>query len=162
MTRELIGFIAIAFVGLIAVAIYFSVRSKRAKQEAVYAKPAHSEKGELVARGLYVSTVLAASPLERIWAYGLGSRGKVEISHSNLGISFDRTGETSFLIPASAVLAVGRASATIDKGVERDGLVVIEWQLGDHALLTHLRFADSKDGFALEDKISALIGAQVG
>jgi len=161
MTRELIGFIALTLVGAIALAIFFSVRGKRARQEAFFDTPRPTQAGELLANGLYVSTVLASAPLDRVWAHGLGIRGKVEVSLSHGGINLDRTGEVGFLIPSQSLLAIGRASATIDKGVEMDGLLVIEWYWGDQVVLTNLRFVDFEKGKLVEEKISALIGAHV-
>lgn len=162
MTRELIGFIGISSVFLIALAIFLFNKNRRRKQELIISRPNELETGDFIASGLYASTVLAESALDRIWAHGLGARGKVSISASPVALSFDRVGEAGFSIPKTSLVRVSKASATIDKGVEKDGLLAIEWTLGGKLLLTNLRFADFEDSALVEHKISGMIGEQVG
>jgi hypothetical protein len=67
----------------------------------------------------------------------VGSSGK------NLVIS--RTGEDSIAIPSHDIKEIFRGRATIDRGVERAGLIQILWQLGGTHLITSLRITSNQE-----------------
>lgn len=157
MTREVIGFSLILLVFAIAVLIYRSVQSKRAKQEARLPDFAsHLIENELF-DCLYVATVFADRPLERVWAYGLGGRGRATVGTSDDKLIIERVGERSISISKASVLELTRGGATIDRGVERRGIVQIRWQLGNEELLTSLRITANQE--TNYTKLSELIGA---
>lgn len=139
MARELIGFTLILLVFAIAFRIWRSVRARRARQEGELPELAASQGGLEIGPALYVATVYATRPLERLWAFGLGSRGKARVFVNDSSISIERQGERDFAIPLSSISRLTRERATIDKGVEKDGLVAIHWTLGETKLMTHLR-----------------------
>ena len=161
MTREIIGFIAIALVAVIALTVWLSTKKKRLVQEQNVTAPLPTEaEGPFAA--LYVSTVFEAAPLDRIWAHGLGMRGQSKLGVSPAGISVNRLGETSFLIPTDSITLIDRASATIDKAVEKAGLTAIHWALGENAVITHFRFSNPVVREEFEKDVLQLIGAQIG
>lgn len=92
--------------------------------------------------GLYLATTPAGEPLNRIAVRGLGFRAQTTVEITEAGLIFigDR------FIPASSLTAVGRASWTIDRGVEPDGLSVVSWMLGDAELDSYFRL-DDQEGF---------------
>jgi hypothetical protein len=52
-------------------------------------------------------------------------------------------------VPFESLLTVERASATIDRGVERGGLIQIRWWLGTQELITSLRItANQEENFS--------------
>jgi hypothetical protein len=161
MIRETIGFLMISLVAVIALAIWLSVRKRRAAQEKLISAPLDATRaGDH--ETFYVSTVFEASPLDRLWAHGFAMRGRASLAVDNSGISVNRIGERSFLVPTKTITAVDSASATIDKGVERDGLTVIRWSLGETKVATHFRFTKPEVRKEFENKVSQLIGAQIG
>lgn len=161
MTREIIGLLMISLVAIIAVIIWLRTRSKRALQEGLIAKPsAATSVGQF--KTFYVSTVFRNQPLDRVWAHGFGMRGKAEVGVASDGVSVYRNGEASFLMPRVSISELGSASATIDKGVERDGLTAIRWSLGETEMVTHFRFTDHDVRKEFESKVLQLIGAQIG
>lgn len=161
MTREIIGFLMISMVAVIALLIWRAVRKRRAKQETQLTQPLEATSaGEF--ETFYVSTVFDAAPLERVWAHGFAMRGKASLAVDRAGISVNRTGERSFLVPTSAIVSLDMASATIDKGVEKNGLTVIRWSLGDTQVASHFRFTNPGARKEFENKVSQLIGAQIG
>ncbi len=162
MIRELIGTLLIALVFLIAWRVYRSVQRRRQEQELSLVKPAQSEGGIELGDVFYASTVFAASPLSRVWAYRLGGRGKGKLFLSNSGISIERVGEPGFHIPNEDLIGLTRASATIDKGVERDGLMVLIWRLGSEELMTNLRVASSSKREEFEEAIEKATGVKRG
>ncbi len=145
MSRELIGTALILLVVIIALNIYRKVRLRRAAQEAELPQPASAVAGDAIFSGFYVATVFADRPLERVWAFGLGSRGKATVSASENGLSVQRTGEQGFQIPLGDIVSVGRARATIDRAVEKHGLLQISWLLGETELLTSFRVIQDPD-----------------
>jgi len=161
MTREVIGFIAISLVAVIALAIWLKTKKRRAIQEQQISAPLPAEvAGDRAA--LYVSTVFEEAPLERVWAHGFGMRGKSKLATSALGVSVNRVGETNFLIPADSILLLDRTNATIDKAVERSGLTAIHWSLGTTKVITHFRFSNPSEREEFEKDVLQLIGAQIG
>jgi len=161
MTRELIGFLAISLVVVISVSVWLSTKKKRQVQEKSIPAPSPAtSQGEYSA--LYVSTVFEQSRLDRIWAYGLGMRGRATIAVDSSGVSVVRDGEESFLIPRKNLNRVEAATATIDKAVEKSGLTAIHWSLGDTKVITHFRFTRPQERKDFEEKVLQLIGAQIG
>ena len=161
MVRETIGFLMIMLVVVVALLIWFSVRRRRAEQESQLAKPLEATSAGLY-ETFYVSTVFDDAPLDRVWAHGLAMRGKAKVAAEADGISVHRTGERGFLIPSKAVISLDTASATIDKGVEKNGLTVIRWSLGDIKVASHFRFTNPRTRKEFEEKVSQLMGAELG
>lgn len=145
MTRELIGIFLILLVVVIALNIYRKIKLRRRSQESVLPEPVSAIKGKHLFEGFYVATVFADKPLERVWAFGLGGRGKSTVSLSDRGIGVARVGERDFLIPFEDIVTVQRAMATIDRGVEKRGLLQIEWKLGEQKILTSFRVTTNQE-----------------
>jgi hypothetical protein len=161
MTRELIGFLAISLVVLIAVSVWLSTKKKRQVQEQSISAPSPAtSQGQYFA--LYVSTVFEQARLDRIWAHGLGMRGNAKLAVDSSGVSVVRTGEDSFLIPRRDLHRLEAATATIDKAVEKSGLTAIHWSLGDTTVITHFRFTRPQERKDFEEKVLQLMGAQIG
>jgi hypothetical protein len=156
LARELIGFLLIALVFAIVFRIRRTIGGRKAQQNLEIEAPSASRGGVEIASALYVSTVFAQDPLERIWAHDLGIRGRCTVFVSADGISIERVGERDFAITASQYKGITRESATIDKGVEPGGLIAIHWRLGDKDLVTNLRVVDGQKDFI--DQLQRLMG----
>lgn len=144
-TREIIGTVLVSLVFVLAAFIYYRIRQRRINQEQSLPRPESAAIGESLFACFYVATVFADSPLERVWAYGLGIRGQADLQHGEVGLSIFRQGESSFLIPFSSLISLERGNATIDKGVERNGLVQLRWELGGQELITSLRVTQNQE-----------------
>lgn len=162
MIREVIGTLMVALVFLIAWRVYRSVQRRKQEQQLTIPAPAQSVGGVELGDAFYASTVFAISPLSRVWAHRLGGRGKAKIFLSEAGISIERVGEPSLHIPKNDLIALTRASATIDKGVERDGLMVLVWRLGDLEVMTNLRVVSASKRKEYEDAIEKVTGVKRG
>jgi len=160
MIREVIGTLMVALVFLIAWRIYKSVQRRKQEQQLDLPKPEASAGGVEIGDVFYASTVFASSPLARVWAHRLGGRGKAKLFASEQGVSIERVGEPSILIPKNHLLSLGRASATIDKGVEKDGLMVLVWRLGEQELMTNLRIVSAKKRQEIESAIENATGVK--
>lgn len=85
--------------------------------------------------GLYLSTTPAGAPLERITVRGLGFRARTSVELFESGIVFN----TDRFIARESIVAIERATWTIDRGVETDGLSVVRWALGERELESNFR-----------------------
>lgn len=103
----------------------------------------------------YVSTTKASDRLDRIVIGGLGFRARATVGAYAEGVVLDIAGETPILIERSKVRDIGRATWTIDRVVEDDGLIRLGWRLGDLDVDTFLR--DNDDPRALVDAIQHMI-----
>jgi hypothetical protein len=132
-------------IGLLVVLIaigYLGWRRRLKKQSHSLAKPESSlpnSENSISLRAFYVSTTYQSDSLNRIIAHGLAHRGKVEIQIQTTGILLNRTGEQAIAIPKLSILGISTANATIDKAVEKDGLIVIDWKLGNENVSTFIR-----------------------
>ena len=162
MIRELIGTLLVAMVFVIAWRVYKSVQRRKQEQQLLLPAPLASAGGLELGDVFYASTVFADSPLSRVWAHRLGGRGKAKLFVSDTGVSIERVGEPSLLIPRADLIALTRASATIDKGVERDGLMVLVWKLGDEKVMTNLRVVSAQKRKEFEATIEKATGVKCG
>jgi hypothetical protein len=81
-------------------------------------------------------------------------RGNATLNAFTDGLQIERDGEISFAINAGDIVKVERASASIDRGVERSGLLSISWMLGETAVTTNLRIDAADDSQQLFDKLA--------
>jgi hypothetical protein len=92
---------------------------------------------------LYVATTKAGEPLERLALPGLAYRGTGTVEVSADGVQLRVTGEQPVFIPAGALSSVGAATVTIDRVVERDGLLRLGWTTsGGAAADSYFRVVD--------------------
>ncbi|MDQ1575497.1 MAG: hypothetical protein QOH55_647 [Microbacteriaceae bacterium] len=78
----------------------------------------------------YVATTAHRVPLERLAIKGLGFRGRASVRVATAGVVLGIAGESDVFIPAGAIVEVANATWTIDRVVEKDGLVLLAWSLG--------------------------------
>ena len=153
--------VAILCIALFVFLVSFAVRSLKKRAEAqpsLILRSAEDLSGDEIgeASGYYVSTTLTDAPLDRVAHRKLLHRGKARLSVLTDGLVIDRTGEPSIAIHASELLSVGRASASIDRGVEANGLLAISWMSAANRLTTNLRLRSEDDTQELFDTISKL------
>jgi hypothetical protein len=79
--------------------------------------------------GLYVATTHHDAPLDRVAVRHLAFRGRCRIDVTTRGVLLRITGEPDVFVDRASIVGVGRATWTIDRVVERDGLVVLSWRL---------------------------------
>jgi hypothetical protein len=143
MDRPALMAIVVAFLVVLLVLMYLGWRARRKRQRDV-ATPAAVpvDRGAAIGEfaGKYVATTESGKPLERIAVHGLGFRGTVSLAVTEKGIAARIAGGDEFWIPANDLRGLSRATWTIDRVVEPDGLQVVEWALGDRTVDTYLRF----------------------
>lgn len=106
--------------------------------------------GEGIAHGpvdaVYVDTVLADQPLERIVAHGLGQRSRARVTLGDRGSwRLEREGAPDLTLPADSLDEVTSGPGMAGKFIGGDGLLILRWRLGDQLLDTGLRLARRAD-----------------
>lgn len=87
----------------------------------------------------YVATTTAGDWLDRVAVHQLGLRTNGAVEVGNDGVLVRRSGATDIWIAADALVEVRTDSGMAGKFVEKDGLVVLSWRLGDTPVDTGLR-----------------------
>jgi hypothetical protein len=137
----LMGIVLVILVVLLALLVV-GWRSRQRRQKSVAAPhvpPADLGSAAGTFDGKYVATTAHDDPYDRINVHGLGFRGNSSVTVTDLGLLVQRPGEHDTWIPAADVRAVRRATWTIDRVVEPDGLQLVEWTLGDRVVDTYFR-----------------------
>jgi hypothetical protein len=75
----------------------------------------------------------------------MGARGFGKVTISIDGLLIERNGERAIGITAAQVVSAEKATATIDRGVESDGLIQINWTQDGFGLSTFLRARNNED-----------------
>jgi hypothetical protein len=155
VTREL-GIIIMLVVMVLALAgaAWGFARRRKAGLRMPSVPAAELVNGEVTARFslLHVATTLADLPLQRVWQNPLAFRAKTELEVCPDGLRLTLAGEGQMGLPASMMRGVSRATWTIDKAVDPEGLLVITWALGDTLVDSYFRSVDQP----AEDVIAAL------
>lgn len=112
----------------------------------------------LSVNALYVATTEADEPLARVAAGALSYRAKAKLEVYTEGLCVRIPGESPVLFPSREGLLAGRATWTIDRVVERDGLVMVRWQLGGRDVDSYFRVVDGNP----TDLIDAVNGVGKG
>ena len=107
---------------------------------------------------LYVATTKGGESLERLALPGLSFRGKARVGVRPEGVEIAVTGELPAFVPASVLTGVGAATVTIDRVVERDGLLRLGWTTsGGAAADSYFRVVDPAGRAALTAAIQSIL-----
>lgn len=109
------------------------------------------------AEGQYVVTTSAGDWLDRITVHGLGVKAVATAAVYDHGLLFDRTAGPDTYIPAAALRRVRLERGMAGKFVEKDGLVVVTWELDGALLDTGFRTRYAADKAPLLAALGALI-----
>ena len=89
--------------------------------------------------GTYVATTSAGDWLDRIAVQSLGLRTNATVDVFDDGVLITRSGAPDVYIAAGALAEIRLESGMAGKFVEKDGLVVLSWTLGDTPVDTGFR-----------------------
>ena len=91
---------------------------------------------------LYVSTTRHEQPLERLAVSPLAYRARGELAVTDRGIALCLDGAPTVFLANDRLVAVDRATVTIDRVVEPGGLVRLAWSIDDDTVVdSYLRLA---------------------
>ena len=143
MSKELGGVIMLA-IALVVIGLMLWGWKRRHRRDSQIAVPFGEAVGStmLTSHGFYVATTKHDEPLNRIATRPLAFRSRVDVSVTEAGVGLSMPGELPIFIPASRIEGAGRATWTIDRVVEREGLVLLAWSDGAQILDTYVRLQD--------------------
>lgn len=125
-------------VALLLLLAMFAAWRRRLRRDARYSAPLGvPEHAEVRSRHeiLYVSTTAHGQPLERLAVPPLAYRARGELAITDRGAALCLDGAPTVFIAAGRIQAVDRASVTIDKAVEPQGLVRLSWHIDDSTVV---------------------------
>jgi len=160
MTREgalaVMIAVAVVLVGLLGWAWWRRTRRDSGLQAPIGEAPADASTIS-IHEALYVATTRHGDPLERLAIRGLGFRSRTDLTVTTAGIALDLTGQPRFFLPVERLIDIAQATVTIDRVVERDGLVRLTWQVdADTIVDTYIRLQEASTR-AVVDEIGALL-----
>jgi hypothetical protein len=162
MDKILPGIAMLSVAAFVFVLLGLGWRNRRRRQadvESLPALPAQLAPAIAEAEGQYVTTTTAGDWLDRIVVHGLGIRANAVLQAHPEGALFDRTGAGPLFIPASKLTGIRLDSGMAGKFVEKDGLLILSWMLGDKELDTGFRTRRAEDKTALLKIFQELIPA---
>lgn len=112
---------------------------------------------ELTVAGQYVSTTKAGDWLDRIAVHGLGVRTAAQLEIHPEGVLLERSGGPSLFLARASIEEVRTEGGMAGKFVEKDGLVVLTWRLGDELLDTGFRTRKAEERGPLLAALEELI-----
>ncbi len=105
----------------------------------------------------YVATSVTGHALNRIAVRPLAYRGRAVVETHPSGIAIGITGERAFFIPRESITLVARTQATIDRAVEPDGLIAVQWNIGpEHSVETFIRIVNPSQRAELLDALNSI------
>ena len=138
-----------ALIAFLIIVAFRAWRSRASQQESVFGSPLewleHPSGARQWTAVQYVATTATGDPLNRVTAHGLGARGFGKVTISSDGVLIERNGERAIGIPTNQILSVEKATTTIDRTVESDGLIQVNWSQDGFGLSTFLRARNNED-----------------
>jgi hypothetical protein len=162
MDKILPGLAMLAVVAVVFVLLAVGWRNRLKRQSDVEHLPqVPGAPGEptAAAEGQYVATTTAGDWLDRIAVHGLGIRTNATLAVYPHGVLYERSGAPAVYIPAASLTGVRQDSGMAGKFVEKDGLLVLAWNLGAHELDTGFRTRRAADKDTLYQALQDLISS---
>lgn len=137
MTREIAGLIIAGVAVLILLAMVVGWRRRLRRDAGLTAPLGVPEHAVVTARHevLYVATTRHDEPLERVAVHPLTYRARGELVLTDRGVVLSLDGAPTVFIASSRLVAADRATVTIDRVVEPNGLVRLVWRVADGILV---------------------------
>jgi hypothetical protein len=149
----LVGVVALVFFGM-----WRAWRARIRRTETFSPPVSTADIGTVVSTGdaLYVATTVAGHPLDRLALSGLAYRAKATITATKNGVEIAPRGEHPVFMSAASISSIRAATWTVDRVVERDGLVAIAWKHGSTTVDTYLRIVDAAFRTRLTEAVRSL------
>ncbi|REE03190.1 hypothetical protein [Citricoccus muralis] len=158
----LIGFLTGLGLVVIVALMWWGWRNRKRRQQDI--APPASVPAEVLesepltgAEGMYVTTVRGRDYLDRIAVHDLGLRTNARLEVHRSGVALLREGGSNLFIPRADLRQVRLDSGMSGKFVEKGGLLVVSWTLGDHEVSTGFRTRTADDRDPLLTAIQALV-----
>ena len=150
--------IVVIVLALVGMAIGWRGRKKRQSHLAVPdTVPADIGRDLLSVEALYVATTMADDELNRVAVAWLGFRARASMTVAEAGVVLSLAGGNEVFISRVALRAIDRATYTIDRAVEKGGLVRLTWSLGTTPVDSYLRLTNPADTALLLDAVHSIL-----
>lgn len=110
--------------------------------------------------GVFLGSTRHGDWLDRIVVHDLGVRSRATLEVGTSGIALRREGARDVFIPAPAVRAADMSRGIAGKAYERDGVLVVTWDLGGRLVDTGFRSDVADDQRVARDAIIGLAAGQ--
>ena len=107
--------------------------------------------------GLFIGTTTAGDWLDRIAVHGLSDRGAGWLALTADGVTVERDGMPDLHLPIDSIRGAAPGARLAGKVVGTDGLLLVDWRLGDRLLTSGFRADDHDEHRRLADAITALL-----
>lgn len=151
-----------AVIALVLLGMRRGWRRRARAQEDIPAPPRPPERsdGDAMVRGVFLGTTAHGDWLDRIVVHDLGVRSRVEVAVGADGVCLWREGARDVFIPAACVRDAGTARGIAGKAYERDGVLVITWELGGRLMDTGVRADVAEEQDALLRELRDMVNEQ--
>ena len=160
--RILLVLVVVAVIGLVLLGMRRGWKRRARSQGEIPAppEPGGEPGGDGVVSGVFVGSTSHGDWLDRIVVHDLGVRSRVVIQVRSDGVALWRHGARDVFIPAESLRGADLARGLAGKAYERDGVLVVTWELGGRLIDTGLRADASADQSVLLESIQALSAEQ--
>lgn len=107
--------------------------------------------------GVYLGTVMAGDWLDRVVVHGLGVRSRAVLQVGADGALLLREGAPDLFVPRESLRAVRSDRGIAGKAYERDGVLVLTWDLGGRLVDTGFRADAADDQAAVHVALDSLV-----
>jgi len=160
--RILPGLAVVGLIAVILLVMWLAWRARRRRDAAIclpHAVPPSGLDAIVTTEVLHVATTRADEPLERVATGPLAFRARGDLTVAREGVVIAVRGGDPVFIEKTALEGAGPATWTIDRVVERDGLIMIRWAADGARLDSYLRVTRQADHIRVLEAIATLIPA---
>ena len=108
--------------------------------------------------GVYLGSTAAGDWLDRIVVHGLGVRSRAALEAGPQGVLLRRSGAPDVFIPSECLREARADRGIAGKAYERDGVLVVTWDLDGRLIDTGFRADEAAQQAAAEAAVRALAG----
>lgn len=162
--RILLVLIVVGVIALVLLGMRRGWLRRARSQEQLPAPPmpgTASDDSDAVA-GVFLGSTSHGDWLDRIVVHDLGVRSRVLVQVLPEGVALWREGARDLLIPTASLRGAGMARGIAGKAYERDGVLVITWDLGGRLIDTGLRADVAEDQRTLLESVLAAEQGRAG
>ena len=109
--------------------------------------------------GLFVGTTFAGDWLDRVAVHDLAHRAAGSLLVATDGVHVERDGLPDLYLPYGAIEQAAAGSALAGKFVGEDGMVLLDWRLGDRLLTSGFRAEEHDEHRRIADTVTTQLSA---
>jgi len=159
--RLLLVGVVVAVILLVLLAMRRGWRNRARRQddvaEPLASPPASWAPPSPPVRGLFLGSTSSGDWLDRIVVHDLGVRSRADLEVGAQGVLIRRAGARDVFIPRAALRTAQSQRGIAGKAFERDGVVVLTWDLGGRLIDTGFRADVAEEHEVVLDRVRELL-----